>query len=103
MKRAFLSVLGAGALLASLAHASTESSIPVSRGEDASSLAVCVQSEPPVTPVEEQAPACRQAYCVTCEQNYDTCIASCTTQSCYDTCMSRYRLCASCCIPVPTY
>jgi hypothetical protein len=103
MKRAFLSVLGAGALLASLAHASTQPGSTTSRSEDASSLAVCVQSEPPMALPEEQAPACRSYYCVTCEQNYDTCIANCTTQSCYDTCMSRYRLCAQCCIEVPAY
>ncbi|NMO15879.1 hypothetical protein HPC49_26900 [Pyxidicoccus fallax] len=102
MKRALLSILGAGVLLAGLAHASTTEPAPSpSRSEDASSLAVCVSAKPATEPAGEQAPACRAYYCVTCEDNFDICMDSCTTQSCYDTCLSRYRLCASCCIETP--
>ncbi|MBJ6764863.1 hypothetical protein JGU66_29210 [Myxococcaceae bacterium JPH2] len=97
MKRAWLSIVGAGLLLAGLAQASTTSVPAAEHTGEASSLAVCISPKPSAAPAQEQALACRQYPCLTCEKMFDSCDAACTTTACHNNCAASYRQCTSCC------
>lgn len=99
MKRALLSLLGAGVLFTTLAHASTEAPVQTSRAEDASSLAVCI--EPVRTPPEAApvAPACTPMTCEYCAHLADQCAANCNGDwACIQRCDIKYSgFCFGCC------
>jgi hypothetical protein len=97
MKRALLSLFGAGMLFATLAHASAEPTPQPTRDEGASSVAVCIAPEQAPVQEEALAPACAPVPCTTCEDRLDTCEASCTTRQCYTDCQTKFRNCRTCC------